>query len=81
MTREQVHQNIVKIFRQIFDDDTLEIADETTADDIEAWDSYEQINLLIAIEDTFGIEIPLKRVNQMKNVGEMIDFIYGSGVK
>lgn len=76
MNREQIYETMKEIFREIFDDEKLEITDETSANDIEDWDSFEQINLLVAIEDNFGLEVSLKQANSMENVGQMIDYIY-----
>ena len=76
MNREQIYETMKEIFREIFDDEALEITDETSANDIEDWDSFEQINLLVAIEDNFGLEVSLKQANSMENVGQMIDYVY-----
>ena len=76
MSREQIYKKMSEIFREIFDDDELVIVDATSAKDIEEWDSFEQINLLVAIEDNFGLEVSLKKANEMENVGQMIDYIY-----
>ena len=75
MDREQVYEKMNQIFKEIFDDDELVITDTTSASDIEEWDSFEQINLLVAIEDVFGLEVSLKKANEMQNVGQMIDYI------
>ncbi len=75
MTREEIYVDLTEIFQDIFDDDTLEINDETTADDIEGWDSLEQINLLVAIEKQFNIKIGLADVSGLENVGAMVDLI------
>lgn len=77
MDRVEVHGRLQSIFRDVFNNVTLEIYDATTAKDIEGWDSFQQINLIVAIEDEFALEVPLKRVNMMENVGEMIDYITG----
>ena len=50
MTEQAILEAVQEIFRDNFDDDTLEITRATCADDIEDWDSLEQINLLTAIE-------------------------------
>lgn len=76
MTRKEVYDKLIEIFREIFDDETLIINDKTTAKDIEEWDSFQQINLIVSIEEIFQVDIPLKKVNQMENVGQMIDYIY-----
>ena len=82
MTREEVFERLNKVFQDVFDDDTIEVHDETTADDIDEWDSFEHINLVVAVEDEFSFKIPMGKVVTMKNVGEMVDIILektGSG--
>ena len=56
-------------------DDTLEITRATCADDIEDWDSLEQINLLTAIEKKFNIKFKLADVRNLKNVGDLLDLV------
>ncbi len=75
MTREEVYESLTEIFRDVFDDDEITLNDETTADDIEEWDSLEHINLVVEIENEFGIKFNMGEVNKMKNVGEMVDLI------
>mgnify|MGYP006329350215 CR=1 FL=1 len=75
MTREAVFEKLNEIFRNNFDDDDIELADETSSADIDDWDSLEQINLVVAIQDAFNVKFNIDEVNSMKNVGEMVDFI------
>ena len=55
MSEQEILNAVQDIFRDNFDDDTLEITRSTCADDIEDWDSLEQINLLTAIEKKFNL--------------------------
>ena len=75
MTREKLFEEITEIFRDVFDDDSLVIVDETNADDIEDWDSLEHINLVVAMEKRFNMKFNRKEVGELKNVGEMADLI------
>ena len=75
MTREDVFEKLNEIFRNNFDDDSIELNEATVSTDIEEWDSVEQINLVVAIQDTFGVKFNINEVNAMKNVGEMVNFI------
>ena len=75
MTREEVFEKLNEIFRDFFDDDEIELTDETTADDIEDWDSLEHVNLIVAIEDWFDMKFTMGEVTTMKNVGAMVDII------
>lgn len=79
MTREEVYKRLTGVFRDVFDDEGIEINDETTADDIDDWDSFEHINLVVAVEDEFSFKIPMGKVVTMKNVGEMVDIILDMG--
>ena len=64
MTREAIFEELTEIFRDIFDDEEIELTDETTADDIEDWDSLEHVNLIVAIEDDFGINFNIGEINK-----------------
>lgn len=75
MKREEVFERLTEVFRDVFDDEEIEINDGTTADDIEDWDSLEHINLVVAVEKEFSIKFNMGEVNKFKNVGEMVDII------
>lgn len=75
MTRTNIFDELNTIFRNNFDNESITLTDETNSDDIEDWDSLEQINLIVAIQDKFGVKFNIEEVNAMKNVGEMVDFI------
>ena len=75
MTREQVYAELNEVFQDVFDDESIAVKDETTANDIEDWDSLEHINLVVAVEKQFGIKFTMGEVNGMKNVGAMVDII------
>lgn len=79
MNRESVYERLTKVFREVFDDDSIMISDETTADDISDWDSFEHINLIVAVEGEFSFKVPMGKVVTMKNVGEMVDIILELG--
>lgn len=75
MTREAAYETLNEVFRDVFDDESIEVSDSTTSDDIEDWDSLEHINLIAAVEQEFGIKFNMGQVVTMKNVGEMVDII------
>jgi acyl carrier protein len=75
MSREEIYEQLNEVFRDVFDDDTIEVNDQTTSRDIEDWDSLEHINLIAAIETQFGMKFTMGQVVTMKNVGEMVDII------
>ena len=75
MDKQSIFDAVQEIFRDNFDDEELVITRETCADDIEDWDSLEQINLLTAIEKKFSIKFKLADVRDLKNVGDLLDLV------
>lgn len=75
MTREKIYDKLNRVFQDVFDNETLELEDNTTADDIEDWDSLTHIDLVVAVEKEFGIKFSMGEVRKLQNVGEMVDII------
>ena len=75
MDKNTVKSRLTTVFRDVFDDDGIELSDSTTADDIEAWDSLEHITLISAVDKEFKMRFTMKEVSGMKNVGEMMNII------
>lgn len=75
MNRKEVYVKLDRIFQSVFDDDTITVSDTTTAEDIEDWDSLEQINLIVAVEKEFNIKFSIREAGQFQNVGQMVDMI------
>ena len=75
MTRSEIFEGVNEVFRDVFDDEDITVNDATTAADIEDWDSLEHINLVVAIEERFGVKFTMPEVNGMKNVGDMVTIL------
>ncbi len=68
-------KELQEIFREIFDEDDLVLSRDTTAEDIEAWDSLTHLQLVMKIEQKFNIKFRTSQLKNMPNVGAMIDAI------
>ena len=75
MSERQILQRLNRIFQDVFDDDSIVVDMNTTADDIEDWDSLEHITLISAVESEFRMRFKMHEVSTMKNVGEMVEII------
>ena len=71
----EIHERLVDVFRQVFDDETLILTDETTADDIGGWDSVAHINLMFSIEQAFGVQFNGNELAELENIGELKQFL------
>ena len=72
---EEIYERLNEVFRDFFDDDEIELTPETTAEDIEDWDSLNHITLMSAVEEELGVRFTMGQVSGMKNVGEMAEII------
>lgn len=77
MTREQIFEQLTQVFRSTFDDDHINLTESTNADQIEEWDSLNQIKIILACEHVFKIKLNARKVNTLENVGQMLDYLQG----
>ena len=71
MDARDVFARLDRVFQDVFDDSSIRVNPETTADDIEDWDSLEHITLISAVEREFRMKFKMGEISSMKNVGEM----------
>lgn len=75
MERTEIFTKIELIFREVFDDNTIQIAEEMSAADIEEWNSLNHMILVSEVEKVFSIKFKLKDLNKMRNIGDMMDIV------
>lgn len=72
---DQTVNQLTSIFREVFGDPELCINRETSASDIDDWDSIMHVTLLVNVESGFGIRFKSSEIASLKNVGELIELI------
>lgn len=75
VSTDHILATLTGVFREVFDEEGLVLTLETTADDIEEWDSLNQIKLIIGCEKAFDIRLKPREINGLQNVGEMVDHL------
>lgn len=75
MEANMIYAKLNVIFRNLFDDDSIVVTPQTTAKDIEGWDSLEHITLIATVERTFKMKFKMGEISSMKNVGQMAKII------
>jgi acyl carrier protein len=66
---------MTEVFRDVFDDEELTISRNTSAKDIENWDSLSHVSLIVRVEKEFGVRFSSSEVAELQSVGELIDLI------
>lgn len=75
LDRSAIHLRMENLFRDVLDNSEITLKDQTTAADIDEWDSLAHIQLILAIEQNFKIKFKTIEITGLANVGEMIDLI------
>ncbi len=75
MERKDILQQLEEIFKDVLDLEDIELSEDTTADDIDEWDSLSHIQLIVAIEKGFNIKLTAREVKEFADVGEMVSCI------
>ena len=76
MERKEIFSKLNEIFEDVFDlDETPNLTDATSANDIEEWDSLSHIQLIVAIEKAFQMKFTSSEIMKWQNVGQMVDTI------
>ena len=79
--KKEILAKLQNIFRIIFDDDSIKININTTAEDIEEWDSLNQIRIILACEKEFSVRLNPREINDFANVGEMVEHLFSKNIK
>ncbi len=75
MERSEIFEKLNEIFIDVLDLDECVLTEDTSADDIEDWDSLSHIQLIVAVEKAFHIHFASAEIMRWQNVGQMVDSI------
>lgn len=75
MQRPEIYAILTPIFRDMFDNETLVLTPELTAASVPEWDSFNHVNLIVAVEARLKIKFQTAELESMNTVGRMVDLI------
>lgn len=75
MDRNEIGAEIIEIFQDVMDLDDVSITDETTAKDIEEWDSLSHVRLLVSVEKRFGVKFTNAEIESLARFGDIITLV------
>jgi acyl carrier protein len=76
MTEATLHESLTEIFRDVFMRD-VELRPELTAKDVPGWDSFKQIEIIVALEERYGIKFNTRELDSLHNVGDLMRVVSG----
>lgn len=75
MEKSEIIEKITKIFRKTFNEESLVLKEEMTANDVDNWNSLSHMIMISEVEKEFSIKFKLKDLNRLKNVGSLIEIV------
>ena len=75
MTEEQIYEALNVIFRDVFDDPKITVYPEMSAKDVDEWDSFNHIYIIVAAELKFDLRFNTYEIETLQNVGEFVNLI------
>ena len=75
MNHNDIYKKITPIFREVFDDDYLELTPDLSAHDVEEWDSLSHIRLVVSHQIEFGIKFNSSEILELENVGQFVELL------
>ena len=75
MNKDEVIKKIIPIFREVFENQNLEVTKNSNSDNIDGWDSLNHIYLVVAIEEAFNLKFTAEEILNWDNVGSMAEHI------
>jgi acyl carrier protein len=75
METPQIYARLAEIFRDVFDEDSINLTPELSAKDVDGWDSLTHIRLILTIEKAFKIKFSTSEIGKLANVGDLVALI------
>jgi acyl carrier protein len=75
MTDNEILPRLTAIFREVFDDPTIDLHMGMTADDIAGWDSLSQVTLAVEIKHRLGVKLKSAEMGELRSVGQLVALI------
>ena len=75
MTQADIFVRLQVLFRDLFDDNSIVLTPETTARDVERWDSLSHVDMMVMVEEAFDIRFSTREVTGLANVGQLVQAI------
>ena len=75
MQTKDIYDRLTVIFHDIFQDDEIVLTPETTAADVDGWDSLKNIQLILAVESAFSIRLSAAQAAALAQLGDLVSLI------
>ncbi len=75
MDEREIYARLNEVFRDVFEEDTIEVTPELSAQDVDGWDSLTHIRLVLTVEKVFKIKFSISEVGTLRDVSDLVALI------
>jgi acyl carrier protein len=75
MSEADIYAALTDIFRDVFSQDDFQLRPDLSAKEVPAWDSFKQIDIILAVEAKYGIKMSTRDLDGLDNVGNLVQVI------
>ena len=75
MTDEEIYEQLTEIIRDVLMNFDLVLRPDLTAQEVDGWNSYKMIEIIVAVESHFGLRVKSKELDDLENVGDLVALI------
>ncbi len=75
MTDGEIYEQLTEIIRDVLMNFDLVLRPDLTANEVEGWNSYKMIEIIVAVESHFGLKVKSKELDNLENVGDLVTLI------
>ncbi len=68
-------EDLLAILTRELDLDEGDITEESTAADVELWDSLGHLRVCMALEERYGVQIPMEEVGELQSVPAILKYL------
>jgi acyl carrier protein len=73
------YKGLKDIFSDVFLRDDIVLTPELTAADVDGWDSFKQIEIVMGVEEIFGVKFQTRDLDSMATLGDLVKLIVAKG--
>jgi acyl carrier protein len=74
--KQKILSDIAQIIREAVDQPDLQVSMQTTAENVVDWDSFNHINIVVAVEERFGVQFHTAEIEELKSVSDLVDLVW-----
>ncbi len=74
-SQSAIYTALTEIFNDVFMRDDMTLTPALTARDVDGWDSFKQIEIMVSVEERFNIKLNTREIDSLKSVGDLADVI------